>query len=153
MNGRQLPLSLAVAQPIVVPTPSSPFAPTPSPPSFPPPLLPLIEGALKTVELTTYERSSTARRLCIAHFGPTCQACGLNYEFKYGPIGTDLIHVHHLTPLSAIGQGYQVDPIRDLIPLCASCHHVVHMRHPPYSMAEIRAAIETASTSPRNVRP
>lgn len=102
----------------------------------------LSEGALKTVELTVYERNATARRLCIAHHGPTCQACGLSYEDKYGAIAADLIHVHHVTPLSVIGEAYQVDPVRDLIPLCATCHHVVHRRCPPYSVAEIRAAIE-----------
>ena len=103
----------------------------------------LSEGALTTVELTLYERNAAARKLCIAHYGPTCQACGLNYEDKYGSIGIDLIHVHHVTPLSAIGTAYQVDPIRDLIPLCATCHHVVHRRDPPYSVAEMRAAITT----------
>ncbi|WP_295975420.1 HNH endonuclease [uncultured Xanthomonas sp.] len=101
----------------------------------------VFEGASTTVELTLYERNATARKLCIAHYGPTCQACGLNYEEKYGAIGADLIHVHHVTPLSAIGEAYQVDPIRDLIPLCATCHHVVHRRDPPYSVAEMRAAI------------
>jgi 5-methylcytosine-specific restriction protein A len=104
--------------------------------------LALFEGTLKAVELTLYERNTIARRLCIEHYGPTCQACGLNYEDKYGAIGTDLIHVHHVIPLSAIGETYQVDPVRDLIPLCATCHHVVHGRTPPYSVAEIRNAID-----------
>ncbi|UAL10200.1 HNH endonuclease [Caulobacter segnis] len=101
----------------------------------------LWEGEPKAVELTRYERSPAARRQCIEHFGPTCQACDLNYEVKYGSIGAELIHVHHLTPLAAIGEGYEVDPIRDLVPLCATCHHVVHSRTPPYSVEEIRAAI------------
>lgn len=101
----------------------------------------LIEGALRTVELTLYERNAAARNLCIAHYGPTCQACGLNYEEKYGSIGANLIHVHHVIPLSAIGEAYQVNPVRDLIPLCATCHHVVHRRDPPYSVAELQAAI------------
>ena len=103
----------------------------------------LSEGALKTVELTIYERNATARRLCIEHYGPTCQACGLNCDDRYGAIGADLIHVHHVTPLSAIGEAYQVDPVRDLVPLCATCHHVVHRRNPPYSVAEIRDAIKS----------
>lgn len=102
----------------------------------------LSEGALKTVELTVHERNYTARRLCVAHYGPMCQACGLNYEDKYGAIGADLIHVHHVTPLSATGEAYQVDPIRDLIPLCATCHHVVHSCNPPYTVAEIKAAVQ-----------
>jgi 5-methylcytosine-specific restriction protein A len=103
----------------------------------------LSEGGLKTVELTLYERNANARRLCIEHYGPTCQACGLNYEDKYGKIGVGLIQVHHVTPLSAIGETYQVDPVRDLIPLCATCHHVAHSRNPPYFVAEIRSAINT----------
>lgn len=101
----------------------------------------LSEGAVRNVELTRYERNEKARRLCIEHYGPTCRACGLNYEDKYGAIGAGLIHVHHVTPLSAIGEEYQVDPVRDLIPLCASCHHVAHARNPPYSVAEIQGAI------------
>lgn len=104
---------------------------------------PLSEGTPREVELTIYERNPTACRLCLEHFGPTCQACGLNYEDKYGPIGADLIHVHHLTPLAAIGETYEVDPIRDLVPLCATCHHVVHRRSPPFLVTEIKDAIET----------
>ncbi len=102
----------------------------------------LSEGFVKTVELTIYERNATARMLCIKHYGPMCQACGLNYEERYGAIGADLIHVHHVVPLSIIREEYQVDPIHDLIPLCANCHHVVHRRNPPYTLAEIRKAIK-----------
>lgn len=102
----------------------------------------LLEGGLKLVELTSYERNPEARRRCIEHYGARCQACGLNYGDKYGCIGRGLIHVHHITPLSAIGESYQVDPVHDLVPLCACCHHVAHRRNPPYSVAEIRTAIE-----------
>ncbi|MER8390885.1 HNH endonuclease [Mesorhizobium sp. M1340] len=101
----------------------------------------LTEGELRTVELTKHERNVKARRECIRHFGYRCQACDLSYEDRYGPIGADLIHVHHLTPLSEIGEAYRVDPIRDLVPLCANCHHVVHRRNPPYSIAELRSVI------------
>jgi hypothetical protein len=111
----------------------------------------LSEGGSKTVELTTYERNATARRLCIEHYGLNCQACGMNYEDKYGAIGADLIHVHHVTPLSSIGEAYQIDPVRDLVPLCASCHHVAHQRTPPYPIAEIRHAVATQRLSSRIV--
>lgn len=101
----------------------------------------LFEGTAWPVELTTYERSPEARRQCIAYYGAACQACGLDYEEKYGVIGTGLIHVHHVTPISSISQEYQVDPVRDLVPLCATCHHVVHRREPPYTIPEIRQAM------------
>lgn len=111
--------------------------------------LALVEGAPKVLELTVYERNATARRLCLDHYGRSCQACGMNYEDKYGAMGADLIHVHHVVPLAEIGADYQVDPIRDLVPLCASCHHVSHRRSPPYTLAEIRDAIERQATVKR----
>ncbi len=120
-----------------------PDLPVPPDPSEPGPSL--WEGAPTAVELTAYERNPKARRLCIEHYGPTCQACTLNYEEKYGAIGARLIHVHHIAPLAAIGEAYEVDPIRDLVPLCATCHHVVHSRVPPYSVDEVRTAIQDAS--------
>lgn len=121
-----------------LPIPPAPFAP---PEAMPP----LWEGTPTGVELTIHERNRKARRLCIEYYGPTCQVCTLNYEEKYGAIGTQLIHVHHVTPLSEISEAYEVDPIRDLIPLCATCHHVVHSRIPPYSVEEVRKAIQDAA--------
>lgn len=102
----------------------------------------LWEGEPISVELTRHERNTTARKACIEHYGPTCQACDLTYEDQYGAIGQALIHVHHVTPLADINEAYEVDPIRDLVPLCATCHHVVHSKTPPYTVPEIKAAIE-----------
>lgn len=102
---------------------------------------PLLEGGLKIVELTTYERNPEARRRCLEHYGAVCQCCGMIYGDRYGSIGAELIHVHHVVPLAAIGETYQVDPVRDLVPLCANCHHVVHARNPPHSVAAVREAI------------
>ncbi|RCK51318.1 HNH endonuclease [Thalassospira xiamenensis] len=112
------------------------------------PVVDLFEGAERAVVLTTYERNSEARRRCIAHYGATCRACGLDYEKKYGAIGAGLIHVHHITPISRVSQAYQVDPVRDLVPLCATCHHVVHRREPPYTVLEIRRAIAERAACP-----
>lgn len=123
------------------------FSPGHGPSSEPPGIMGVepptrrIEGGIKTVELTIYERDPEARRLCIEHYGPVCQACGLVYEDRYGPIGADLIHVHHLTRLADLGEAHEVDPIRDLRPLCATCHHVTHSRVPPYTVEEVRQAL------------
>ena len=139
-----LPPSSALVAPLLPPTwplpPQSPVKRDDKPTCRLSPLV-LTEGTPKTLELTAYERNASARKQCIAHYGATCQACGLSYEKKYGIIGANLIHVHHLKPLSSIGHLYQVDPIHDLVQLCATCHHVAHSRDDPYSVAEIRAAI------------
>lgn len=124
------------------------YLPLPPLPALPaPPESRLWEGTPKAVELTLYERNPKARRLCIEHYGPTCQGCTLNYEEKYGVIGAELIHVHHVTPLATIGEAYEVDPIRDLVPLCATCHHLVHSRVPHHTVDEIRTAIANAASA------
>lgn len=86
------------------------------------------EGAVKKVKVNTYERSKDARRKCIEHHGVKCSICGLSFEEMYGELGKGYIHVHHIVPLSEIGEGYEVDPINDLIPVCPNCHNMLHKK-------------------------
>ena len=53
----------------------------------------------------------------------------------YGDIGKGFIHVHHLTPLWDIRQGYEVNPVKDLRPVCPNCHAMLH-RGTPYTIEE-----------------
>ena len=99
---------------------------------------PIYEGTPKRIELTRYERDPRARRACLEHYGAVCQACDLEFGEAYGPSVAGLIHVHHLTPLSAVGGNYEVDPIRDLRPVCPNCHAVIHSKTPPYSVEDVR---------------
>lgn len=100
------------------------------------------EGAKKTVLVNSYERSSTARQKCIDHYGYACAACGVNLEQVYGIRGKNLIHVHHVVPLSSIGESYEVDPINDLRPICPNCHAVVHRTTPPCTIEELKQLIQ-----------
>ena len=84
------------------------------------------EGAKSRVIVNRYERSYEARQACLAAKGYTCQVCGMNFEEVYGEMGRDFIHVHHIVPISEIGQSYQVDPIKDLVPVCPNCHAMLH---------------------------
>lgn len=59
--------------------------------------------------------------------------------------GKDFIHVHHLIPLSEINQEYEVDPIKDLRPLCPNCHAMIHRKHPPFTIEEIKNLINKNS--------
>lgn len=102
----------------------------------------LVEGALKTIQVNAYERNPVARRRCIEHHGTACSACGERLAAIYGPIADDVIHVHHLRPLSQCGGAdYEVDPITELRPVCPNCHVVLHLRRPPYSIEELRAVL------------
>ncbi len=97
----------------------------------------LWEGALKRVTVNRYERSRVNRAICIAVHGCTCAACGFDFRYHYGDLGDGFIHVHHVTPVSELGDGYRVDPRRDLVPVCANCHAMLHRRNPPLTVKEL----------------
>lgn len=80
------------------------------------------EGAKTTVTINAYERNPKARAACIAHYGCKCVVCEFDFVERYGPLGMDFIHVHHLKPIGQIRAQYRVDPINDLRPVCPNCH-------------------------------
>jgi 5-methylcytosine-specific restriction enzyme A len=100
------------------------------------------EGALKQVTVNAYERNEEARKKCIDHFGYKCVVCGFTFSEKYGEIGVGYIHVHHLKPPSEIKKEYQIDPIKDLRPVCPNCHAMLHKDTPPYSVDMLKEIIK-----------
>lgn len=103
----------------------------------------LFEGAKKTVQVNSYERSNKARNQCIAYHGIECVICGINFYDAYGEIGKGFIHVHHLKEISLVGAEYRVDPVKDLRPVCPNCHAMLHRRKPAYSIEEITAMLNS----------
>lgn len=101
----------------------------------------LSEGAKKSIVVNAYERNSQARQQCLAYWGYRCVVCGFDFQEKYGAIGKGFIHVHHLIPLSRIGQTYQVNPIEDLRPVCPNCHAMLHTTYPPMSIEALQEKI------------
>jgi 5-methylcytosine-specific restriction protein A len=102
------------------------------------------EGAARQILVNAYERDRRARQRCLAHYGPRCAACGLSFEERYGPEAAGLIHVHHLVPLSEIGEQYEVDPIRDLRPLCPNCHTVIHATKPVRTVEQLTQMLRSS---------
>ncbi len=108
----------------------------------------LYEGALMKVNVNKYERNQKARRECVAKKGYQCLVCGRDFEATYGEIGKNFIHVHHLTPISSIGQEYELNVDTDLAPVCPNCHYMLHRKDPPYTIEELREkllAVEKAA--------
>jgi hypothetical protein len=98
-----------------------------------------IEGYKMPVFVNKYERNLNARRKCIEYYGAVCRACDFDFEREYGGIGKGFIHVHHLIPISQIGELYSINPIKDLIPVCPNCHAMIHKRKPiPFTIDEIK---------------
>ena len=96
------------------------------------------EGATKHITVNVYERSTKARKACIARYGVDCFVCGFNFKSVYGDDGDGFIHVHHLKPLSEVGKEYRLDPVRDMRPVCPNCHAMIHRRIPAYKIEEIK---------------
>lgn len=96
------------------------------------------EGKTKQVTVNSYERNQLARQQCIEHFGINCQVCNFNFEEKFGELGQNFIHVHHLVEISMIGKEYSVNPKTDLVPVCPNCHAMLHKKKPAFTISELK---------------
>jgi 5-methylcytosine-specific restriction enzyme A len=79
-------------------------------------LLGLPEGARQRIEVNRYERGRVNRAICISVHGTKCAARGFDFEAAYGALGRDFIHVHHKVPVSVLGAGYVINPVRASFP-------------------------------------
>lgn len=104
----------------------------------------LPEGAKITVVVNRYERDRRNRAAALAIHGCVCKACAGDMRTRYGLAGSGLIEIHHVTPVSELGENYIVDPRTDLVPLCPNCHAIAHRRSPPYAVDEIKLMLQGA---------
>lgn len=86
------------------------------------------DGAVKNYYGKRYERNPENRKRAIEIHGLSCVVCGFNFEEVYGERGEDFIEVHHVKPLSTIGEEVEIDPKEDLVPVCSNCHRMIHRR-------------------------
>lgn len=100
------------------------------------------EGAVKSIQVNRYERSSKAREKCIEHHGYNCSVCEVNLKDVYGEIASEFIHVHHKVPLAVIGEKYEIIPIEDLVPICPNCHAIIHRYKPEILIEELKKIIK-----------
>ncbi len=93
---------------------------------------------------TRRERNRAARAECIDRFGSKCVVCKFSFERKYGAWGAGYIEVHHLAPLGKAQGNRRVDPKKDLRPVCANCHRMLHVSDPPITPAALRSLLKRA---------
>ena len=98
----------------------------------------LFEGAVSRVQMNSFERNPKARAKCLEHHGYSCIVCDLSLEKLYGEIGRRFIHVHHVVPLSEIKKEYQIDPVKDLVPVCPNCHAIIHRAQPALTVDQLK---------------
>ena len=98
----------------------------------------LTEGAVVRTFGNRYERNHKARLQCVAKQGYTCVVCGFNFEKRYGEIGKNFVHVHHLKDVAGRGGEYEINPDTDLRPVCPNCHAMLHKGKTPLSPEELK---------------
>ena len=85
-----------------------------------------LEGQVKLRIHLSRERS---RKLIIAFkaslIDPHCEACGFNFNEKYGELGNNYIEAHHKVPIAELVEGAKTK-LSDLAALCANCHRMIH---------------------------
>jgi len=101
------------------------------------------EGAKLSITVNKYERNAAARLACIAYHGTSCSVCRFDFGSAYGADFAGFIHVHHITPMAEIGKQYKIDPIKDLVPVCANCHAIIHYGGVARNIAEVREILQT----------
>ena len=101
------------------------------------------EGAIHLVSTNKYERNPKARERCLQYWGRACFVCGFDFGAVYGPWAEGYIHVHHLKPLSEISEGYEIDPIAELRPVCPNCHAAIHLDGRTRSIEEVKEFLQS----------
>ena len=85
-------------------------------------------GKRKTMAVSLPERNAKARNACLKRRGHRCLICGFDAGEVYGEGFAGKIHVHHIVPISSKNEKYQIDPEKDLMPVCPNCHMMLHTR-------------------------
>jgi len=103
------------------------------------------EGKVIQVFTNRYERNLKARLECIKHYGNRCNVCDFDFGEIYGDFAKGFIHIHHKLGLAEINKEYNINPITDLIPVCANCHSAIHLTKPAMTIEELKKYIKKST--------
>ncbi|UGB33158.1 HNH endonuclease [Metabacillus sp. B2-18] len=86
------------------------------------------DGEVKQYFGNRYERKAINRLRAIEIHGTSCVVCEFNFEQFYGEHGKNFIEIHHIKPLSTLDEVIEIDPEKDLVPVCSNCHRMLHRK-------------------------
>ena len=70
-----------------------------------------------------------------------CEACGFDFEKKYGSRGKGFIEGHHDVPVCEM-KANQKTCIGDISMVCANCHRILHRTRPWLSVKELKTQVK-----------
>jgi hypothetical protein len=98
---------------------------------------------IETITVNTRERDPLFRSLCFARHGWACAVCGIDPAQRYGSLADGYMEVHELHRPLETNSLQEFDPVRDLVPVCPTCHALLHRgRHLPLTVDELRKAMQ-----------
>lgn len=103
-------------------------------------------GKLQVRDSEIYNRNPKAREECIKAYKSEykCIVCEMNFVETYGELGKEFIEVHHLFPISQTDEVHDIDPAKDLIPLCSNCHSMIHRLEDPSDWQGLKVLFESS---------
>jgi predicted HNH restriction endonuclease len=69
-----------------------------------------------------------------------CEVCDFDFEDAYGKLGKGFAEVHHIIPLSTLGE--TKTKLSDLAVLCSNCHRMIHRTNPIEDLETFRVRIQ-----------
>lgn len=95
----------------------------------------------------TRKRSLLLRNTAVEAFTKNgiikCEACSFEFNKAYGIIGKGYIEIHHITPICEY-ENHTIkleEAIKNVAPLCANCHRVIHIHKPFLSVEEVSRSV------------
>ncbi|VVH61079.1 hypothetical protein BSPWISOX_184 [uncultured Gammaproteobacteria bacterium] len=107
----------------------------------------VVEGASEYTSSKQIKRSFQLRESAIAYYmeergNISCDICSFDFEYTYGDPAKGYIEMHHIKPIYMYTddniQQVISDAIKNLLPVCANCHRVIHKTRPPYEIEDIK---------------
>lgn len=71
-----------------------------------------------------------------------CEVCQMDFEAKYGKLGTGFIECHHIIPLSEISDD-TTTYLKDLALVCSNCHRMLHRKGNNITVDELREIVSS----------
>lgn len=111
------------------------------------------EGKVFTKTTVIKERSQKLRAAAIAHYTVDgtvkCAVCGFDFKKIYGELGNGYIQIHHENPIYQYSddgfEEYISEAVKNMKPLCANCHCMVHRNKSKLvSIAELKAIVDSS---------
>ena len=78
----------------------------------------------------------------IDYYGAICDICGFDYGYTYGDAYESMIEVHNVNGIVGDEILPDTDPVKDLIPICHNCHHVIHSQTPAIPVHQMRKMVK-----------